>query len=370
MATQKQIEANRINATKSTGPKSPEGKAASKLNRLTHGLRAEEHVLPGEDPEEFRAFVDAWVEDWNPTTMARRELVEEAAISAWRRKRCRRVEAARIARRVHAARIRQGREERVRVARAAARLFDDPERAREGLMGSRAGVDRLVALWSEIERASRAIGDWVDNEAHHLALIALRGALPDDPPEDELGDVSWALYVRNVPEDREAEDDADPIDDAEATAIAGRIGRLAAGHLAWLSALRASLPDPLREAEAAAFDPRPEDASLLRYEAHLSREFHRSLGSLVKLTKSGDDLVEESHADAPNEPNLEAEPESEEEVTAEAESAEPPPEERQGSEERPGSAVAPAARVRAGHSRPVEAVPSGPPEVPIAPESR
>ena len=70
MASQKQIDANRINARKSTGPRSPEGKAASKRNRLTHGIRAEEHVLPGEDPAEFRRFVDDWADDWKPATMA------------------------------------------------------------------------------------------------------------------------------------------------------------------------------------------------------------------------------------------------------------------------------------------------------------
>ena len=36
MATQKQIDANRSNAKKSTGPKTSEGKAASKFNRLSN----------------------------------------------------------------------------------------------------------------------------------------------------------------------------------------------------------------------------------------------------------------------------------------------------------------------------------------------
>lgn len=38
MATQAQIEANRRNARKSTGPRSAEGKAASSRNAVTHGL--------------------------------------------------------------------------------------------------------------------------------------------------------------------------------------------------------------------------------------------------------------------------------------------------------------------------------------------
>ena len=46
MATEKQIAANRLNAQKSTGPKTPEGRAAVRLNGVKHGLTAETLVLP------------------------------------------------------------------------------------------------------------------------------------------------------------------------------------------------------------------------------------------------------------------------------------------------------------------------------------
>ena len=51
MTSEKKAEANRRNALKSTGPKTPEGKAAVRLNALKHGLRSEEVLLPGEDGE-------------------------------------------------------------------------------------------------------------------------------------------------------------------------------------------------------------------------------------------------------------------------------------------------------------------------------
>ena len=50
MASKKQIEANKRNALKSSGPKTPEGKASARLNSTKHGLLSQE-VLPGEDEE-------------------------------------------------------------------------------------------------------------------------------------------------------------------------------------------------------------------------------------------------------------------------------------------------------------------------------
>ena len=53
MTTQAQIDANRRNAEKSTGPKTPHGKARSRRNALWHGVTAETLVLPDETAEMF-----------------------------------------------------------------------------------------------------------------------------------------------------------------------------------------------------------------------------------------------------------------------------------------------------------------------------
>ncbi len=45
MTSDKQAQANRRNALKSTGPKTPEGKAAVRHNATKHGLLSQE-VLP------------------------------------------------------------------------------------------------------------------------------------------------------------------------------------------------------------------------------------------------------------------------------------------------------------------------------------
>src|SRR5882724_336126 len=84
MATTKQIEANRRNALKSTGPTTPEGKAAVRLNALRHGLRARTVVLPGEQPEEFQQLCDDLETEWRPKSRTEQFYVEQMAVSQWK----------------------------------------------------------------------------------------------------------------------------------------------------------------------------------------------------------------------------------------------------------------------------------------------
>ncbi len=56
MAAVAQVEANRANAQKSTGPRTPAGKAQVAQNALKHGLFARETVIRGEDQDEFEMF--------------------------------------------------------------------------------------------------------------------------------------------------------------------------------------------------------------------------------------------------------------------------------------------------------------------------
>ncbi len=102
MATEKQIEANRRNAQKSTGPKTAEGKAASRFNALNHGLRAERLALPHEDLDEVQAFVDAIVEAIGPSDAVEAELACEVATLSWKLRRAERYEHAVLSKRLHA----------------------------------------------------------------------------------------------------------------------------------------------------------------------------------------------------------------------------------------------------------------------------
>src|SRR5438128_266986 len=84
MATIHQIDANRRNALKSTGPKTPEGKAAVSMNSLRHGLRARTVVLPGENREEFNRLCDDLEREWEPQSRTAKFYLEQMAVSQWK----------------------------------------------------------------------------------------------------------------------------------------------------------------------------------------------------------------------------------------------------------------------------------------------
>jgi hypothetical protein len=87
MATKTQLEANRANARRSTGPKTPSGKARSSMNACKHGLTAKEIVIWDEDPAEFEALCAGLTADFAPQTTFERELVDRLAGLLWRLRR-------------------------------------------------------------------------------------------------------------------------------------------------------------------------------------------------------------------------------------------------------------------------------------------
>jgi hypothetical protein len=87
MTTFRQIEANRRNATKSTGPVTEEGKQHSRCNAVRHGLTAETVIGALEDAEDYQAFEAAIVADYDAQSAVERELVLRLASLLWRLRR-------------------------------------------------------------------------------------------------------------------------------------------------------------------------------------------------------------------------------------------------------------------------------------------
>jgi hypothetical protein len=97
VTSDKQLEANRRNALRSSGPKTEQGVLACKDNALRHGLRALQAVVPGEDPDEWEAHRAAVVADLDPRGAVELALAEQVAVKLWRLGRVARHEADLIA---------------------------------------------------------------------------------------------------------------------------------------------------------------------------------------------------------------------------------------------------------------------------------
>ena len=92
MPSLKQLEANRRNAQKSTGPRSVEGKAASSQNALKSGIDAKAQTLPGEKPEALEALAAEYYDRFRPATPEARHLVDTLVSNEWLLRRFRRIE--------------------------------------------------------------------------------------------------------------------------------------------------------------------------------------------------------------------------------------------------------------------------------------
>ena len=92
--SQKRLDANRRNAQKSTGPRTPEGKAKASANATTHGLSnargnplAPGTLLHTEDPSAFQALLDEYVVTYQPQHRDEYDLLTEAVYAKWRQQR-------------------------------------------------------------------------------------------------------------------------------------------------------------------------------------------------------------------------------------------------------------------------------------------
>jgi hypothetical protein len=87
MTSYRQIEANRRNALKSTGPQTEGGKQSSRRNAIRHGLTAETVIGALEDAEDYKAFEAAVIADYDAQSAVERELVLRLASTLWRLRR-------------------------------------------------------------------------------------------------------------------------------------------------------------------------------------------------------------------------------------------------------------------------------------------
>jgi hypothetical protein len=157
MATQKQLDANRRNAKKSTGPRTEQGKLRSRMNSLQHGLGAVHISLPHEDPTEYHVARASLIETWQPANTQELMLVDCIAAAWIRMGRASRFEASMVDAQIKTIRYRHGRDETPRPAE------DD-----EGAIIAMGDPENLQA-WTLLARYETRAG-----AAYHRAIDQLR----------------------------------------------------------------------------------------------------------------------------------------------------------------------------------------------------
>ena len=310
---------NRQNASKSTGPKTDEGKARSRRNALKHGLRAQALALPNEDPAVVAARSDAWNDYYRPQSPAAQHLVNECVAATILSDRVRSYHEAALAKQIRDADDDWEVEREEAVETLAEGLKTDPARAARGLSRTGHGCRWLIAAWRRLLAALHDGGCWTGPECDEA--IRLLGFHPGpetlrDCPE------AWIIRLYDVMSHPVPSPDAIAcyfddrclpdryLDTYDPTSLPSReLSRRAlrataeaqiARALALEAAHRESRDDPDR-AEAA-------DRALvlrdglsarvfLRYHAEARTAFHRAHRSLVKTLEL--DATADAETDAP-----------------------------------------------------------------------
>ncbi len=279
------IAANRRNAARSTGPRTPEGKARSRGNALMHGLSGAGIALPGEDAEVVEARFEALAEDLGARGERDRILAHRAAFLALRLERCARFEAAMVTDAIRFAGRTFDDERRAAVEDAVARLPKEPATSLRRLGRTAEGVDWLIEAWD------RLAGDLADlglfTFEHVVRAENLLGRRADEPGLSRVAALTKGITgdFRFIDPFNAPPEPFDPARARERSEWArAELHRLLLEGADRARDLRASLPlgDFARSRDEAAlrclFNPTsPGAATFRRYETAAARELHETL---------------------------------------------------------------------------------------------
>ena len=175
------IAANRENAKRSTGPKTPEGKARSRANSLKHGLCST--VVVAEDLDLVRQRTHDWTKALKPQNTFQAWLVGEIAILSIRIDRGERME--RRLRDRHSLRAEVDWDEgrRQGVEALGATIGRKPGEVVEALRRTPRGCDWLIGRWAMLACSADARGAWTPEQARlAFDLLGTPAEVRDDHP--------------------------------------------------------------------------------------------------------------------------------------------------------------------------------------------
>lgn len=189
---------------RSGGPKTPEGKDASRRNALKHGMRARV-LLPGDLADAIAARNRQFTDEFQPNTPYETWLIEQVAEATVRIDRCAELSIAAVERQADRALFcwdddHALDDHALKVEELAAKLSGNPSRTVAALRRTRHGAAWLIARWQALDDALRGPGGWSEPQ-HRMALNLLgtpkefRDCSAALPPEADP--VALATLVRD-----------------------------------------------------------------------------------------------------------------------------------------------------------------------------
>lgn len=192
-SSEAKIAANRLNSSRSTGPRTPDGKEQSRRNGLKHGMAGQGIVIPEADFNKVEERILKLKQQLTPRTALGTILIEQMATLSIRMERGSRQEFAAIASRVRNAGedFDQSRHEKAEALFDG--LADNPRAHRRKLRAMPEGVELMIEAWYDLR--GQLVGPKPAWAAANLALAAsLMGIREDQTSFSNLGALSRAIW--------------------------------------------------------------------------------------------------------------------------------------------------------------------------------
>ncbi len=343
-ASQAQLDANRKNAQKSTGPRTAAGKNIAKYNGMSHGLTAKTAVLTTEDAAAYEQRMIDIERTLGPRNAVEKLLAAQASHASFVYERAVRIETARLSASIDDAQAAEIDE----IDSLFNRLFhdarypnvisgaipwdhigprtshcglannpDDPAKLVRKILSSVLGCERMLEHWSALRALLEPGRSWQGN--HKLMAVRMLGRQPTDmlnsreiadiyvacwsidskrqspysEMRSDLGRTEYKHFVRRVRGTWTDMMNACDQENSRRVLVGIVEGAIARVKVKAAEAQARAERDAARRADCLSFDGSREAELLRRYAASNHRQFIRSLNEFVKIRRATDEVLSE-----------------------------------------------------------------------------
>ena len=266
---------------RATGPRTPQGKERSKFNARKHGLFSKAVLLQDESRADYDALLNGLMEDLQPQGKLEIVLVENLASLLWRKRRLLQVETAEIEKAQQFVNVDLALQKKVDELEYA--QLKDASDAKLGLSNPHLLIRNAIEILN-LHRLCFIADDSQDEDRTRRMLKSIYGYQDGGPEPYGWRQMSLTLskLLTSAELRKEKSENPPEVKQFLVEAIGKEILRLVELHdtAAKVEALR-------RDHNLAAARVPSQEVSdrLIRYEAHLSREFDRTLAQLERLQR-------------------------------------------------------------------------------------